>query len=63
MGNFGELMNRLVEIQSYETHRSPELIAEDRRLMNDLRKRSPGRKSPHTANLRPHGRVRERLRA
>jgi len=40
MRNFAELMRRLLEIQSYETQRSPELIAEDGRLMNDLQEKS-----------------------
>jgi hypothetical protein len=40
MENFAELMQRLLEIQSAETHRSPELIAEDERLMEYLQKRN-----------------------
>jgi len=40
MENFAELMQRLLEIQSAETHRSPELIAEDERLMDCLQKRN-----------------------
>ncbi len=40
MENFAELMQRLLEIQSGEKHRSPELIAEDERLMDGLRKRT-----------------------
>jgi hypothetical protein len=63
MRNFAELMHRLLELQSYETHRSPELIAEDRRSMNDLLKRSLGRKPPQTGKLSSDGRVGERLRA
>jgi len=43
MENFAELMQRLLEIQSGEKHRSPELIAEDERLMDGLRKRSSSR--------------------
>jgi hypothetical protein len=57
------LMQRLREIQSGGRQRSPKLIAEDRKLMNDLRKRSPGRKLPRTVKLSPDGRVKERLRA
>ena len=37
MDKFDDLMQRLVEIQSSETRRSPELIAEDERLMEDLK--------------------------
>ena len=37
MENFAELMQRLLEIQSGGRQRSPELIAEDERLMDGLR--------------------------
>jgi hypothetical protein len=37
MENFAELMQRLLEIQSDGRQRSPELIAEDERLMDGLR--------------------------
>jgi hypothetical protein len=37
MENFTELMQRLLEIQSGGRQRSPELIAEDERLMDGLR--------------------------
>jgi len=63
MRNFAELMDKLLEIQSCETQRSPKLIAEDERLMDSLQKRSLRRKPPHTVKLRQGGRVRERLRA
>jgi hypothetical protein len=36
MENFAELMQRLLEIQSGGRQRSPELIAEDERLMDAL---------------------------
>jgi hypothetical protein len=36
MQRAAELILRLLEIQSGGRHRSPELIAEDERLMNDL---------------------------
>jgi hypothetical protein len=39
MENLTELMQRLIENQSGGRERSPELIAEDERLMNGLRKR------------------------
>jgi glutamine synthetase adenylyltransferase len=61
MRNFAELMRRLLEIQSHEGQRSPELIAEDGRLMDSLQKRSLGSKPPHTAKL--SNRVRQRIRA
>jgi hypothetical protein len=37
MENFANLMQRLLEIQSGGRQRSPELIAEDERLMEGLR--------------------------
>jgi hypothetical protein len=37
MENFADLMQRLLEIQSGGRERSPELIAEDERLMKGLR--------------------------
>jgi hypothetical protein len=40
MKNFTGLMQRLLEIQSGERQRSPELIAEDERLIDGLRKRA-----------------------
>jgi len=39
MENFAELMQRLLEVQSGGRQRSPELIAEDARLMDGLQKR------------------------
>jgi len=38
MEDFAELMQRLLEIQSGGRERSPELIAEDERLMEGLRR-------------------------
>jgi hypothetical protein len=40
MENFAELMQRLLEIQSGGRQRTPELIAEDERLMDGLQKRN-----------------------
>ena len=40
MENFAELMQRLLEIQSGGRQRSPELIKEDARLMDRLKKRT-----------------------
>ena len=39
MENIGEIIQRLLEIQSGGTQRSAELITEDSRLMEDLQKR------------------------
>ena len=46
MENFAELMQRLLEIQSGGRQRTPELIAEDERLMDGLQKRNLAG-SPH----------------
>ena len=40
MENFAELMQRLLEFQSDGRQRSPEVIAEDERLMDSLQKRN-----------------------
>ncbi len=45
MEDFAELMQRLLEIQSGGRQRSPELIAEDDRLMDALQKRDPRKKT------------------
>lgn len=46
MENFAELKQRLLEIQSGGRHRSPELVAEDERLIDGLQKRILAEKSP-----------------
>jgi len=47
MEDFAELMQRLLEIQSGGRQRSPELIADDNRLMDALQKRDrSGKKTP-----------------
>jgi hypothetical protein len=46
--DFTQLMQRLLEIQSGGRQRSPELIAEDERLMDDLQKRDLAGKPPPT---------------
>ena len=63
MENFAELMLRLLEFQSDGSQRSPKLIAEDERLMNDLEKRNLERKPPQAVRLSPDGRVGERFKA
>jgi hypothetical protein len=45
MDGLTELMQRLLEINSCETQRSPELIAEDDRLMDGLQKKCSSTKS------------------
>jgi hypothetical protein len=58
MENFAMLMQRLLEIQSGGRQRSPELIAEDDRLMDGLQKRTLAGKPTQTVTLRaaPGGR-------
>jgi hypothetical protein len=46
MEDFGQLMRRLLEIQSGGRQSNPELIAEDERLMEGLQKRN-GWPGPH----------------
>jgi hypothetical protein len=63
MRNFAELMKRLLEIQRFETDRSPALIAEDQRLMDCLQKKSSRKKPAQTVRPSQGGRARQRLRA
>jgi hypothetical protein len=46
MENFAELMHRLLEFQSGGGQRSAELIAEDKRLIEELQKRHLAGTSP-----------------
>jgi len=59
MERFAELMQRLLEIQSGGRQRSPELIAEDERLMDGLNvKRHLAEKSTQTVKVSPDSRER-----
>ena len=51
MESFTELMQRLIEIQRDEIQRSPELIAEDRRLLDGLQQRILAGKPPQRVTL------------
>jgi hypothetical protein len=51
MEDFTELMQRLLEIQSGGRERSPQLIAEDERLVDGLRKRNLAGKPIQTVKL------------
>lgn len=51
MENFAELMHRLLELQSDGAQRSPDLIAEDQRLMDGLQRRDLTGKLPHNSKL------------
>jgi len=55
MENFAELMQRLLEIQRNGRQRSPELIAEDERLMDALQKRNLARKPAQTVKASEDG--------
>jgi hypothetical protein len=48
MERYAQLMQRMLEIQSGGRQRSPELIAEDARLMDRLQKRTLAEKPPET---------------
>jgi hypothetical protein len=50
METFAELIQRLLE-QIDGRQRSPELLAEDRRLIGVLQKRNMAESLPHTVNL------------
>jgi hypothetical protein len=63
MENFAELMQRLLEIQSGGRQRSPDLIAEDERLMDALQKRYLVGKPAQNVRLSQDGRVGERFKA
>ena len=53
MENIGEFIQRLLEIQSGGRERSPELIAEDERLVEYLQERDIWQeRSPQTSKLR-----------
>ena len=51
MEDFSKLMQRLLEIQSGGRKRSPELIAEDDRLMDRLQKRTMVAKAPQAVKF------------
>jgi hypothetical protein len=63
MENFAELMQRLLEIQSGGRPRSPELIAEDERLMDGLHKRTLAGKPVQTVKAVEDGSERVRFKA
>lgn len=63
MEDFAQLMQRLLEIQSGGIRRSPELIAEDERLMDGLQNRNLAGKPPETVKLSPDSPERARFKA
>ena len=63
MENIAELIQRLLEIQSGGRERSPELIAEDERLMDGLQKRNLAGRAPQTLKLSPDSQLQERFQA
>jgi hypothetical protein len=62
MEYLAELMQRLLEIQSGGRQRSPELIAEDERLMDGLQKKNLARKPLQTVRLSQDSPEQTRLR-
>ena len=63
MEDFGELIQRLLEIQSRGRERSAELIAEDERLMDGLQKRNLAGNPTQTVKLSRDSRLGERFKA
>jgi hypothetical protein len=63
MEDFSELMQRLLEIQSGGRQRSPQLTAEDERLMDGLQKRSLAGTPIQTVKLSQDSPERARFRA
>ena len=63
MENFGELIQRLLEIQSRGRERSPELIAEDERLLDGLQKRNLAGNPTQAVKLSRDSRLGERFKA
>jgi hypothetical protein len=63
MENFVELTQRLLEIQSGGRQRSPELIAEDERLIDRLQKRTLAGKPPQRVRLSQDSPGETRLKA
>jgi hypothetical protein len=63
MEEFAQLMQRLLEIQSGGRQRSPELIAEDERLMDRLQKRTLAGKPAQTVKLSQDSPERMRFKA
>lgn len=55
MDYFAELMQSLLEIQSGGRERSPEVIADDERLMDGLQKRILAAKAPQPVELSQDG--------
>ena len=51
MENISELIQRLLELQSGGRQRSQKLIAEDKRLMDDLQKRNLAGRLPETVRF------------
>jgi len=63
MENFAELMQRLLEIQSGGRPRSPEVVAEDERLMDRRQKKDLAGKLPRPVELSQDRSERTRFKA
>lgn len=60
--DYAHLMHRLLEIQSGDERRGPELTEEDERLMDALRKRSLAGESPQSVEASPKNPTRMRFK-
>jgi hypothetical protein len=63
MEDYAVLMRRLLEIQSGEGRRGPELTEEDERMMDALRKRSLAGESPQSVEASSKNSKRMRFKA
>jgi hypothetical protein len=63
MEDYAQLIQRLLEIQSGERKRSPELSLEDKRLMDRLQRRTQAGKPAQTVKPSPANPARARFKA
>jgi hypothetical protein len=63
MEDYAQLLQRLLEIQSGERKRSPELSLEDKRLMDRLQRRAQAEKPAQAVKPRPANPARVRFKA
>jgi hypothetical protein len=63
MEDYAQLIQRLLEIQSGESKRSPELSLEDKRLMDRLQRRTQAGKPAQAVKPSPANPARARFKA
>lgn len=63
MGDYAQLLQRLLEIQSGERRRSPELSLEDKRLIDRLQRRIQAGKPAQAVKPSPANPARARFKA